>query len=52
MVTVCFQQVVIHKEVHGVGKGGYDCGAGADNWMQGWQLGSTVHLAELDNPYQ
>mmetsp|Transcript_3152 Transcript_3152/g.4524 ORF Transcript_3152/g.4524 Transcript_3152/m.4524 type:complete len:785 (+) Transcript_3152:52-2406(+) len=28
--------VVIHKEVHGVGHGGYDCDAGASNWMQGW----------------
>jgi len=28
--------VVIHKEIHGVGHGGYDCDAGASNWMQGW----------------
>eukprot|EP00913_Durusdinium_trenchii_P019055 g17908.t2 len=28
---------VVHvAKVHGVGKGGYDCNAGASNWMQGW----------------
>ena len=25
--------------VSGVGKGGYDCNAGASNWIQGWLLG-------------
>ena len=30
--------VVIHEE-H-VGHGGYDCHAGASNWMQGWWLGT------------
>eukprot|EP00438_Fugacium_kawagutii_P009468 Skav202079 [mRNA] locus=scaffold1138:923300:927762:- [translate_table: standard] len=28
--------VVIQHEIHGVGHGGYDCAAGASNWMQGW----------------
>ena len=32
--------VVVHKEVH-VGHGGYDCHAGASNWMQGWWLGTA-----------
>ena len=28
---------VVHvQHVHGVGKGGYDCNAGASNWIQGW----------------
>ncbi|CAK9036648.1 unnamed protein product [Durusdinium trenchii] len=27
--------VQVHVE-HGVGHGGYDCNAGASNWMQGW----------------
>ena len=38
-------QVTIHKEVHGVGKGGYDCAAGADNWMQGWHRGGNEFFA-------
>ena len=37
-------QVVIHKEVHGVGHGGYDCDAGASNWMQGWRPGKKIRL--------
>ena len=35
---------IVHK-VHGVGHGGYDCDAGASNWMQGWPLGWA--LADL-----
>ena len=31
---------MIHKEVHGVGHGGYDCHAGAKNWKQGWRPGT------------
>ena len=38
-------KVKIVHEVHGVGHGGYDCNAGASNWMQGWPLGWA--LADL-----
>lgn len=24
------------QSMHGVGQGGYDCQAGASNWIQGW----------------
>ena len=36
-VNVTSQVKIVHK-VHGVGHGGYDCNAGASNWMQGWPL--------------
>lgn len=28
--------IKVHVEQHGVGHGGYDCEAGAHNWIQGW----------------
>ena len=40
-VNVTSEVKIVH-EVHGVGHGGYDCDAGASNWMQGWPLGWAV----------
>ena len=40
-VALAVAEVVHVTDEHGVGKGGYDCNAGASNWMQGWPLDQT-----------